>query len=168
MLIVAPLTGQEPVPLFRGFTGIPQSDTENLGAIVLEPTPRGTRVILGQRRGDLTICDRSALTKVHVLDPASLSMEPASYQSLPQAERAKATKVTAKRLPTEASAAGGLRLLAPKAASSAVGGKMAGIADGDLDSAWSEGTNGDGAGEFVVFSSASEVAIGRLEFVFRP
>src|SRR5689334_22907520 len=59
-------------------------------------------------------------------------------------------------------------LLRATAASSAVERKFATLTDGDPETTWSENKVGDGAGEFISLSSASEVGIPALEITIRP
>ncbi|WP_437877340.1 HEAT repeat domain-containing protein [Sorangium sp. So ce513] len=172
MLLAAPLAGKgaEPLVLWSGWTGVAAGEhgEGRSDAVVVEPLASGSRVLVGQRRDDVTICGRSALVGASEVDPRTMTLlKGASYQNLPAEERRAAAKVVAERREADA-AAPGFRLLRPTAASSAVGKRFAEIADGDPKTAWSEGKAGAGRGEFVSFSSADEVAITGLGLRIKP
>ncbi|WP_437782252.1 HEAT repeat domain-containing protein [Sorangium sp. So ce1097] len=172
MLLAAPLAGKgaEPLVLWSGWTGVATGEhgEGRSDAVVVEPLASGSRVLVGQRRDDVTICGRPALVGASEVDPRTMTLlKGASYQNLPAEERRAAVKVAAERREADA-AAPGFRLLRPTAASSAVGKRFAEIADGDPRTAWSEGKAGAGRGEFVSFSSADEVGITGLGLRIKP
>jgi HEAT repeat protein len=174
MLLAAPPAGQgdAPIVFWSGEVDVPKGEPGEARAnVVLEqPGPRGVRVVLGQHRDDVSVCGRAALTNAQVLDPATLRFEKGVAVvegGLSEAERAKATKLTAARV-DGASPARPLRLLVMRSASSSIEGAVGALSDGDLDTTWSEAKTGDGRGEFVTFTSASEVPVAGLEIAVRP
>ncbi|WP_159396741.1 HEAT repeat domain-containing protein [Sorangium cellulosum] len=172
MLLAAPLAGKgtAPVVLWSGWTGVASGEhgEGRSDVVVVEPLASGSRVLVGHRREDVTICGRPALVGAQEVDPRTMALvKGASFQNLPAAERSAARKVTAERRETDA-AAPSFRLLRPTAASSAVGKRFAEIADGDPKTAWSEGKAGTGRGEFVSLSSADEVGITGLGLRIKP
>lgn len=173
VLLAAPLAGQsaEPVLLWSGWTRQVRGEhgEERSTEIVYEPLPQGGgRVLVGERRADVTLCGRPTLVGAREVDPATLTLARAgSVQNLSSAERASAAKITASRAPHAAARSEG-RLLRATAASSAVGKRLAEITDGDAATAWSENKPGDGRGEFVTMASADEVPIRALDLIVRP
>ena len=169
-IVAGPLAGQTaPLVAWSGFTGAPQGDTgeERAFVVALEPSARGTRVVVGEHRQDSTICGRPAIVSGRSLDPATLTLQRfASVQSLDEKERAgaKAIAATATATPTALP----IRLLRMKVASSAIEQSLASLNDGNLDTWWSEAKVGDGRGEFVGFDAATDVPISALEIVVRP
>ncbi|WP_437487205.1 HEAT repeat domain-containing protein [Sorangium sp. So ce1014] len=172
MLLAAPLAGKgtEPIVLWSGWTGVATGEhgEGRSDAVVVEPLGSGSRVLVGQLREDVTICGRPALVGASEVDPRTMTLlKGASFQNLPAEERRAAGKLAAERREADA-AAPAFRLLRPTAASSAVGKRFAEIADGDPNTAWSEGKAGAGRGEFVSFSSADEVGITGLGLRIKP
>ena len=174
MLLAAPPTGEgnDPIVFWSGDVDVPKGEVGEARAnVVLEqPSPRGVRVVLGLHRDDVSICGRAALTNAQVLDPATLRFQKGVAVvegGLSDAERAKATKLTAARVDA-APPARPLRLLVMRSASSSIEGAVGALSDGDLDTTWSEAKSGDGRGEFVTFASASEVPVSALEIAVRP
>lgn len=178
MLLAAPLGGKgsEPLVIWSGVTGAAKGEIgeERSAAVIDEPAGKkghGRRVLVGERRGDVTLCGRPTVVAAKELDPATLSLaRGASVQNLSDADRAGATKLAAKRMPGKPAAGGpnAIRLLRATAASSAVEKKFGTLTDGDLESAWSENKQGDGRGEFVTIGSASEVGITSFELSIKP
>lgn len=171
-LVAAPLAGKgsEPVVLFSGWTGMSKGEHgEGRSAVVIEERlAKGSRVVIGERREDVTICGRPTVVAASEIDPASMSIaRRASIQNITPEERAKAVKIAASRL-SAAPPPGGVRLLRATAASSAVEKKFAAITDGDPATAWLENKPGDGRGEFVSFSSASDVGVRSIEITLLP
>ncbi|WP_437591276.1 HEAT repeat domain-containing protein [Sorangium sp. So ce1000] len=172
MLLAAPLAGKgaEPLVLWSGWTGVATGEhgEGRSDAVVVEPLGSGSRVLVGQLHDDVTICGRPALVSVSEVDPRTMTLvKGASFQNLSAEERRAAGKVVAERRDADA-AAPAFRLLRPTAASSAVGRRIAEIADGDPRTAWSEGKAGAGRGEFVSFSSADEVGITGIGLRIKP
>ncbi|WP_437678489.1 HEAT repeat domain-containing protein [Sorangium sp. So ce131] len=172
MLLAAPLAGKgaAPVVLWSGWTGVASGEhgEGRSDVVVVEPLASGSRVLVGHRREDVTLCGRPALVGAQEVDPRTMALvKGASFQNLPAAERSAARKLTAERRETDAPAPA-FRLLRPTAASSAIGKRFAEIADGDPKTAWSEGKAGTGRGEFVSFSSADEVGITGLGLRIKP
>jgi HEAT repeat protein len=174
MLLVAPLTGRgaEPQVLWSGWTGLSRGEhgEERSAAVLVEAAPRGgQRVLVGERRADVTLCGRPTLVAAREIDPATLDLaRGASVQNLTAAERAGATKIAAARLRDPAPPPGEVRLLHATAASSAVERRFATLTDGDPATSWSENKPGDGRGEFVTIGSAEEVGITALDLIVRP
>ncbi|EYF04992.1 HEAT repeat domain-containing protein [Chondromyces apiculatus] len=171
-LLAAPLTGKPsaPVLLWSGWTDIQRGEhgEERSQIILEEPAGKGHRVIVGQRRADVTLCGRPTVVAARAVDPATMTLtRGATVQNLPDAERARAVKLTAVRRDTPY-VAPGFQLLRPTAASSAIAKRIAEIADRDPVTSWAEAKAGAGRGEFISFSAPSEVAIRGLELRIRP
>jgi len=175
MLVAAPLTGKggEPVVLWSGWTGVSRGEHgEERSGVVLEepagPAGKGSRVVVGQHRADVTLCGRPTVVAAREVDPATMTLaRGASVQNLSAEERAKAVKLTVARregplVPSP------YRVIRATAASSAVGKRLAEIADGNAATAWAENREGVGRGEFISFSAPSEVGIRALELRIRP
>jgi hypothetical protein len=172
MLIAAPLAGKgsDPIVLFRGWTGISKGEHgEGRSAVVMEERlAKGSRVVIGELREDVTICGRPTIVAASEIDPATLTVvKRAAVQNLSPEERGRATKITAARVDAPRPP-GAVRLLKATAASSAVEKKFATITDGDFATAWVEAKAGDGRGEFVSMSSAEEVGIAAVDIAIRP
>ncbi len=176
MLVAAPASGKgaEPVVIYAGWTAVAKGEAgEERSAIVLEEPIAGksgaVRLLVGERRGDVTVCGRPALVAAKEVDPLTFELtRGASAESLSREERDKAPKITASRVVAAASKTSGPKLLRAMVASSAVDKKMGTLTDGDADTVWSENKTGEGRGEFVVMSSASEVAINTIEIAVKP
>lgn len=172
LMLAAPLAGKgkTPVVLWSGFTGQSKGEygEEAVNVITEDKLADGVRIIIGQRRNDVTICGRSAVVGAREIDPTTISLKRgASVQSLSEAERASAVKLAAK-IVAEPKAAPVVPLLRAQTASSAVGKAITSLTDGDLDTVWSENKTGIGQGEFAVMTSSSDVPIASLEIVIRP
>jgi HEAT repeat protein len=172
MLLAAPLDGKgsEPTLLWSGWTGVARGEhgEERSAAVIEEPGKDGTRVLVGERRADVTLCGRPTLVGAKEVDPATLALKKATgVHNLGAAERAGAGKIAAVRAADEAPA-GDVRALRATAASSAVDRQLAALTDGDAATAWSENKAGDGSGEFVTMSAPDEVALTGLDVVVRP
>lgn len=170
IVVAAPPAGDRPLVVFRGWTGLVEGvegEREGPKLVISEPDAHGVRrIVVGRRYEAFDLCGREVLVGPRVLEPASLSLKPATMQQLSAAER-NAAKVA---LVTEASEneppLGGSWLRAT-AASSALGAPSA-LTDGDPDTSWSEDRGGDGRGEFVVMKGPREVRLRALELVVRP
>jgi HEAT repeat protein len=172
MLIAAPLAGKpsEPVVLWSGFTGAAKGEHgEGRTSVVLEEKlAKGSRLLIGEQREDVSICGRPTLVSAREVDPASMSLvRGAAVQNIPPEERAKAIKLGAVRI-DPARPLVGSKLLRATAASSAVEKKFATLTDGDPETAWSENKAGVGRGEFVTMASAVDAPITSLEIAIRP
>ncbi len=171
LLVAAPLTGKgsEPVVVWSGFVGMSKGEHGEGRATVIVDEPGARRVLVGERREDVTLCGRPTLVAAKEIDPATLSLgRAASVQNLDPKEIARAVKIAATRIPEGEAPAGGVRLLRATAASSAVEQKLGTLTDGDAETIWSENKAGIGAGEFVSMSSASEVGITAFTITVRP
>jgi hypothetical protein len=171
-LVVAPQVGKgdAPVVIWSGWTGLSRGEhgEELSHDVVVEPGPKGARVLVGERRADVTVCGRPALVAARAVDPATLELvRGVSVQNLGEQERARAQKIVAERVKGEAPAAS-LRALRATAASSAFEKRLAAITDGDPATAWSENKAGEGRGEFVTMSVPEEVGITGLDVMVRP
>ncbi|MBK9266407.1 MAG: HEAT repeat domain-containing protein [Polyangiaceae bacterium] len=172
MLLAAPPAGkgETPIAIWSGFTGQSKGEygEERVNVVVEEKLDDGLRIIVGEHRNDVTMCGRPALVAARDVDPATMTLRRgASVQSLSEADRAAAVKLTAK-LVTDPRPLPVVSLLRAQTASSAVGKAIGTLTDGDLETAWSEAKTGIGRGEFASMSSSSDIAISSLEFVVRP
>ncbi|UQA54782.1 HEAT repeat domain-containing protein [Polyangium aurulentum] len=172
-LVAAPLAGKgdAPVMLWSGWTGRAKGEhgEERTSAVIEEPFDKGVRVVVGELRGDVNICGRPALVAARAVDPATMTLtRGASVQNLSAKERGSAMKIAVTPVPADRPPAAGTALLRAQSASSAVGKAIGTLTDGDPETTWSEAKTGEGRGEFVAFSSASEVGIDTLEIVVRP
>lgn len=170
LLIAAPLAGKpsEPVVLWSGFTGSSKGEHgEGRTSVVLEEKlAKGSRVLVGEQREDVSICGRPTLVSAREVDPASMALaRAAAVQNIPAEQRAKAVKLAAVRVERAPLAS---KLLKATAASSAVDRKFATLTDGDMETVWSENKAGAGRGEFVSMSSAVDAGITSLEIAIRP
>lgn len=174
LVVAGPLAGKgaDPVVVWSGWTGVSRGEAgeEQSAAVVVDRAPRGgARVLVGERRGDVTLCGRPTLVAARGLDPATLELtRGASVQNLGEDERARAVKITATRAPAGEAPSASARVLRATAASSAYEKKLAGLTDGDAATAWSENKVGDGRGEFVTMSAPEEVGITALDLIVRP
>lgn len=172
MLIAAPLAGKpsQPVVLWSGFTGASKGEhgEGRSSAVVEEKLAKGSRLLVGEQREDVSICGRPTLVSAREVDPATMALtRAAAVQNIAADERAKAVKLAAVRVePARPMAAS--KLLKATAASSAVEKKFATLTDGDPETAWSENKAGVGRGEFVSMSSAVDAGITALEIAIRP
>ncbi len=177
ILLAAPLAGKgnEPLIVWSGWTGAPRGELGEQRSTVIVEEPIGPaggsarRVLVGERRDDLSLCGRPTLVAAKEVDPATLSLSRgASVQNLSAGDRSKAVKLAVDRLGAEPRPASPVRLLRASVASSAVEKKLGTLTDGDLESTWSENKSGSGEGEFVTFASPSEVGIHSFDIVIRP
>ncbi|MDI1477841.1 HEAT repeat domain-containing protein [Polyangium sp. y55x31] len=171
-LLAAPLAGKgdAPITLWTGFTGLAKGEhgEERATVLVEEPLEKGVRIVVGEQRDDVTVCGRPALVSAREVDPQTMTLKRgASVQSLSGKERAEATKLAA-TLVSGDKPRPLVPVLVARTASSAVGKAFATLTDGDPETTWSEAKTGPGRGEFVTFSSASEVPITSLDIVVRP
>jgi hypothetical protein len=164
VLLVAPLGGgasAEPTVLVRGFVGRAAGVEGEQRTKLLEVAKAGavSKLTLAEVRQDVSLCGRPTRLSVRVLDGVTLTFSEARTESLTDAERKKATALDAAR----GSSGSKYRLLRASMASNADGQRVAPLTDGDLTRGWSEGREGDGAGEFVTMNAPSDVPILRLE-----
>lgn len=129
--------------------------------------PGSERVVLGTQYEHVSVCGRKATIRTRELDPVTLGWRWVGARSLSEQDRAAATQLVAERADTSLLATAP-RLLHPQLASSAVGRDTSGLTDGNVQTTWAEARPGDGAGEFVVLSSSSDVVITGFELVVRP
>jgi hypothetical protein len=175
LFVAAPLAGKgsEPVVVWSGWTGVSRGELgeEHSAAVVVERVSAGaSRVLVGERRADVTLCGRPTLVAARALDPSTLELtRGTSVQNLGDDERARAVKIAAER---ERGAGGAvaspIRVLRATAASSAFEKKLAALTDGDPATAWSENKIGPGRGEFVTMSAPEEVGITAFDVIVRP
>lgn len=159
-----------PAVPFQGFVGVPKGAEGEARSvqIVVEGDANARRVVVGERREDVSLCGRPTLVAAREIDPGTLRLvRGASIDSVPAAERAAAPRLVAKRLPGAAAPSDAPRLLRARAASSAVERKFATLTDGDPTTTWSEGKPGDGRGEFVTMAASTEVGVTSIELVVR-
>ena len=182
-IVAGPLaswTAQEPATLVSGWTGRMKGEHgEGRTSVVrVEPAaaageggaraPGGAkRIVVGQQREDVTLCGRPALIAVRQIDPETLSLVPTRVDNLGEAERAAATRIVAERVPSVGAAPPGRGLLRVETATTGAPAASA-LTDGDPATAWAEEEDGDGRGELVRMSAASEVGITAFELRVRP
>ncbi len=175
LLVAAPLAGKgaDPVVVWSGWTGVPRGEEgeERRAVVIVEPPAHGgagARVLVGERREDVTLCGRAALVAAQALDPATLGLaRGASMQNLGAEERARAIRLTAERARGPAPSSS-VRVLRATAASSAFDKRLAALTDGDPATAGSENKAGEGRGEFVTMSAPEEVGITGFDVIVRP
>ncbi len=174
VLLAAPLAGKgsEPVVVWTGFVGVAKGEhgEQRVNVIGEDTSVKGApRVLVGERREDVTMCGRPTLVAAKEIDPATLELtRAASVQNLGAAERAAAVKITATRVADGEAAPSGVRLLHASAASSAVDRNFGGLTDGDPETIWSENKAGSGDGEFVTMASSDEVGIVSFTLTVKP
>ncbi|MEP7122443.1 MAG: HEAT repeat domain-containing protein [Byssovorax sp.] len=174
LLLAAPLAGKgnKPVVVWTGLVGVSRGEhgEGRVNVIVDEPLAKGARrILVGERREDVTLCGRPTLVSAKEIDPATFELiRAASVQNLGADERAKAVKITATRVAEGEAATSGVRLLHASAASSAVDRIFGSLTDGDPETIWSENKAGSGEGEFVTMASSDEVGIVAFTITVRP
>ncbi len=160
----------QPAVPFAGWTGLVQGqDGERKGPMVVisDPLADGSRrLAIGEQHEALTLCGRPAVISPRLLNPKDLKLHSAKVQRLSAADRAGATVVTARRLPTPA-APSNHPVLRAVAATSAVGQPKA-LTDGDPNTTWAENRGREGRGEFLLMQAPGELPIEAFEFVIRP
>ena len=169
-VIVAPLaTATDRAPMVA-WQGIADLDVAARAPNVLQIRSLvgpARQLVVGERRDDIGLCGgRLALLAPRVLDASDLTFKAAKLMRLTDDELGKASRLVAERRgATRAEPLG--RLLTVTGASSAIGSPAA-IADGDLETTWSEARGGDGRGEFVTFRVSKDVPLTAMSFVPRP
>lgn len=153
--------------LLRGWLDRPKGVLGERQTRVLfrEPGSGGERVSFATRYEAVNVCGHAVFMHAQRLDAALLEWLPTPTRSLSGTEREAAARLFATRtqLPFE----GAPGLLVSTVATSALGGRHAGLTDGTLELGWTENVEGSGLGEAVVMSSSSEVAIDAFQFVLR-
>src|SRR5690606_9698766 len=103
LVVAAPSSGLEPLVVFEGFTGLvsgQEGAREGPMVFVSEPTDKGERrIVVGKQYESISLCGRPTVLAPNVLNPADLKLHPAKVQRLSPAERNRATRLTAVRLP---------------------------------------------------------------------
>ncbi|HEY3499623.1 MAG TPA: HEAT repeat domain-containing protein [Polyangiaceae bacterium] len=168
-VVAAPLSGAAPLVLYAGLSGFAAGeDGERRGGMVVvsDVDAAGVRsVAVGEQQEALTLCGRPTILASQVVDARDLTLRPAKVQRLDAAERARAVKLVATRLPADAPPAPAL--LRAAGASSAIGNPAA-LTDGDPETTWAENRGGSGKGEFVVMNAPAALPLEGLEFTLRP
>lgn len=175
LIVGAPLTSAKssaPVVLWSGWLDRKKGleGEEAVSVVRVEPAGKGSRVVIGEQRADLSLCGRPVMVSAREIDPATMTLAKSIYtmvDSLTIAEKKAAEKVIATR-ETSAATPPLVRLLRANAASSALEKKIGTLTDGSVDTAWTEGKVGDGHGEWVRMSASSDVAITGLSVQIRP
>ncbi len=175
LLIAAPLTSAKsaaPVVLWSGWVNRKRGEEgeEAINVVRVERLAKGSRVVIGEQRADLTICGRPAIVSAREIDPATVSLAKSSVtmiDSLSAEDRKNAEKVIAVR-ETTAATPPVVRLLRATAASSALEKKIGTLTDGNVETGWTEAKVGDGHGEWIRMSAASEVGISGIAVQIRP
>jgi hypothetical protein len=158
-----------PRQLWSGVVSAPRGQHgEGKSRVVLqEKAGDGERVIVGERWDEVTICGRPTVVNARRVEPATMTLERGvQLDNLTAADRKQAVRVSAAAGSAEGRAP--WAVLRATAASSAVERNFAALTDGDPATAWSENRPGDGRGEFVTMSAASEVGIEGFEITVRP
>ena len=174
LLIGAPLASAKsaaPVVLWSGWVDRKSGleGEEATSVVRVEPQGKGSRVIVGEQRADLSLCGRPVMVSARAIDPATMTLAKSIYtmvDSLSADERKGAEKLVAVR-ETSAFSPPPVRLLRANAASSALEKKIGTLTDGTTDTAWTEGKVGDGHGEWVRMSASSDVALTGLALQIR-
>ncbi len=173
LLLAAPLTtakASAPVVLWSGHAGKKSGlEGEESGSVVrVEALQRGSRIVIGQQREDLTICGRPAVVSAREVDPATLTLtKTAMVDNLSADDKKKAEKLIAVR-ETGAVPAPTVRLLRANAASSALEKRIDSLTDGSAELGWTEAKIGDGRGEWVRMAASIDVPIAGLSVQIRP
>ncbi len=173
LLLSAPLSqtkSSSPLVLWSGFVGKKAGleGEESGNEVRVETLTKGARVVIGQKRDDLTICGRPALVSAKEVDPKTLTLsKSAMVDNLSADEKKKAEKVilvreTSPVLPPT------IRLLRANAASSALEKRMDSLTDGSNELGWTEAKIGDGRGEWVRMGASKDVGIVSLSIQIRP
>jgi len=165
----------KPVPLLKG-TLATRTDAagQTIAKVLLREVLPGppdaapaSRLVIGKRYSEATLCNRPAVIAARELDPTSGEWRRTHARSLTSDDRRHAHPLFAKRL-AEPIAADAPRLLSSRVASSAKNRKHQGLTDGDASTSWAEGVPGSGFGEFVVAHANDDVAIGGFQLILRP
>lgn len=169
VVVAAPLQGQEPLVVFEGFTGLvsgQEGAREGPMVFVSDATEKGERrVVVGKQYESISLCGRPTVLAPNVLNPADLKLYPAKVQRLSPAERNRAKRLKAERLPEGATL--GPSLLTALGASSAISAPQ-NLTDGKLTTVWAENRGAEGRGEFVTFNAPPQLPISGFDFVVRP
>ena len=151
--------GQASPFLHSSVTGYTKGQPGGMSGNALELVDVGARhvIVTGQLREDLTVCGQErTLLAPRALNPSTLGFEDASFERLPPAQRAAATRIVATTHTGEV-VSPMARLLVPVGASS-----------GESVLPWSERRPGVGHGEFLLFRGAYEVPVSRLSVRVTP
>jgi hypothetical protein len=170
-LLTAPLSGKpsEPDLIVKGTLDrrVGEIGEGKTTVIRVEQLAKGSRVLVGEHREDVTLCGRPALVSARELDPSSLELvRGALVQNLPEKERASAHKLVAKK--DGAPQPPLHRVLRAQNASSAVGKRVATLTDGSELKGWAEERSGDGRGEFVTMNAPKDLPLTAVELWLTP
>ena len=163
----AVLAAGESAPLFAGLTGFTTGDVgERTGTTLIARERDGATqyLIKGSIREDVRICGHAHGTPLspELLDAKTLKWTPTGLQRLTVEQRDHARKLTlaARHEPAP-------RPLAELLVATGTSGRSsgAGLTDGDPTTPWTEESEGEGRGEFVVMRAAPEVPIARFAVV---
>lgn len=169
-LVAAPTRGRAPLVIFSGSTGLVAGEYGLRRGPMLQISDgdaAGTRrLVVGTRQEDVSICGRPTVLAPKMLVPSGFELRPAKVQRLSPAERERAARIVARRLPEGPPPPAPL-LLRATAASSALGDPKA-LTDGDLSTTWTENRGGAGRGEFVVMLAPERVPLQGFELGVRP
>lgn len=169
LLVTAPLAGTSPNIVFEGFTGLTSGQPgERQGPMVFvseEASAGARRVVVGKQYEAISLCGRPTVLVPQLLYPADLKLHPAKMQRLSPAERDRAPRLKAERLPEGTVL--GASVLTAVGASSAVGAPQ-NLTDGDLKTSWAENRGAEGRGEFVKLNVPPQLPIAGFDFVVRP
>lgn len=175
-LLAAPLAGKgtEPELLVKGTLERVVGETGEARKRVLRIDPiderqpgKGSRVLVGEVRDDVSLCGRAALVGAMEVDPATLEMRSgALVQNLSAAERGAAPAVAARK--DGAPEAPLYRLLRAESASSAIDNRVGPLTDGQATLGWAEKRAGDGRGEFATMRAPKDVPVTAVELWLAP
>src|SRR5262249_27895880 len=135
-LLAAPPTGggSAPMRVWTGWVGRPRGEEgeARTNVVMRERVGRGERIVVAERRDDVSLCGRPVIVAARELDPATLELQgPIAIDNLSADDKAKATKLVA--APAPAAPLPAIGLLKSKDASSAVDHQVAALTDGDVE-----------------------------------
>lgn len=165
LLLAAPTDGRgEATVLWGGWSGRPTEESGTRTEHQVEVVKR--RVVVRDRRDDVSVCGRGAWVNARAVDPATLALVPDTADDPIATSRAGAEMVEAVAVDSEPSRAPSrARLLAPLAASRPGHGALV---DGDAKTAWAPLGPGWGAWETATFVGAPDVPITAIDVVLVP
>jgi hypothetical protein len=155
--------------LLTGRVGVPQGleGEQRSKVLVREKTGDGERLIVGRRFENANLCGRQSVMYAQALTPSDMTWNRTTTRTLTPAQKASATKITA-RYAEQPLEMWRPQLLHGVVASSAIGKSRASMTDRNLSTGWSEKAKGAGQGEFLVMTGSDDVAVTGFELVIKP